>query len=159
MMKKVLLLIGGMSLLVSCSDYVNKNAIKGADPYDMIMSLEKEGFTKLIMNTDIGTSIQMSNDIGGLKQRYSTFSIDNKSVESVSVSIQVDGVTKYVDAGKSFIQFSATMPYDAMNQEAVSKWVDKNYNNDKKDTIIGDAKFIILAPSKLVRMLTIEKIK
>ncbi|MDM1513572.1 hypothetical protein [Myroides odoratimimus] len=157
-MKKIILGVGLLAL-VSCSEYVNENAIKGADPYDMVMSLEKEGFTKLIMNTDIGTSIQMSNDIDGLKQRYSTFSIDNKSVESVSVSIQVDGVTKYVDAGKSFIQFSATMPYDEMNQEAISKWVDNNYNNDKKDTIIGDAKFTMLAPSKLVRMLTIEKVK
>lgn len=159
-MKKVLLLSVCMLGLLSCGSSVNENAIKGADPYDMVMSLEKEGFDKQLLNTDIGTSIEMTSSMDGLKQRYSTFAIDNKSVETVRASIEVDGSgIKSVEAGKTFIQFSSTMPYDTMNQEAISKWVDKNYNNDKKDTIIGDAKFTMYVPSKLVRMLIIEKVK
>jgi|SRR5690554_62215 len=155
---KKLLLLPLLAMIFACGSKENENAIKGLVPYDVTKNFENQGFTFEKTRTEIGTSNKGVKNENGINYTVSCFGSDYKSVESVNADIFIQG-DKNIIAGEQFLIFTASLPYESSKPEVAAKWIQRNYNNDKKDTIIGDVKFTVLAPSKVVRRLLLEKVR
>ena len=75
--------------------------------------------------------------------------------QSVKASVMVESGYKHIDAGKFFIKYISSLPYDGSNNVAAVNWVERHYYHSA-DTIIGNVQFSLKAPSKFARMLTIS---
>lgn len=132
--------------------------IKGLNPVDVYLNMEKQGFTTdKQLGGEYGNIWTNTKSYAGIDYKVETFSSNIKNVESVRATAMIDVTAKKIIATKQFFQFVATLPYENAKPEEAASWVDKNFDNDKATTTIGSAKFTIYAPSVAVRMLTIER--
>ena len=51
----------------------------------------------------------------------------------------------------------SSVPYKNANPKKINSWINDNFNNDKVYITIEGVKFTLIAPSKAVRTLLIEK--
>lgn len=134
------------------------NNISGLAPVDVYLNLEKQGFkTKKQLGGEYGNLWTSTQSYDGMDISVETFSYNTNSVVSVQASVMVDVNYKNIIAGKQFMRYISSLPYDNSKPDDAVKWVDENYDKDKASTEIGGVRFTIYAPSVAVRMLRIEK--
>ena len=152
---KRLLLIPLFASFVACGGTVNENAIQGASPVDITMNLENEGFENNKTHTAESISYQLKKVQMGSTLICDVFSSEPNTIESIRATIMSDAVSgKITDF--SFLSYVGSIDYDSANREAAVEWIKRN-KDIESDTIIGDAKFSIIAPSDYVRTLNVEK--
>lgn len=156
---KKLLLLPLVTMIFACGKKENENAIKGLTPYDISENFKNKGlfFEKSI--TEFGTLNKGVQQYDGITFMVATMGSDHKSVENITADYILDNSRKNIESGEEFLIYTSSLPYDNSNPEAATSWVKKNYNNNNQDTIIGDVKFTILAPSIHARRLVMERSK
>jgi len=136
----------------------NNKYINGLSPVDVYMNFEKIGFsTEKQLNPDYGNLWINSLSENGIEYKVETYSKNIENVISVRGTAKIKG-NKDIIATKQFFKFLGTLPFGNNNPKQTQQWIDKNFNNDKAIMIMGDVKITMFAPSKFVRMMTIEKI-
>ncbi|MDM1045890.1 hypothetical protein HX004_14115 [Myroides sp. 1354] len=154
-MKKILLL-SILTLMFSCGKNENEKAIKGLQPVDIYLNLEKQGFTT---NKTLGGDLKMwESKKSNLGEDFivETNSSDTKSVEFVRATVITNSKG---DLNKNilFFKFIASLPYEGSDHVTSTKWLEKNLTSKEADTIINEVKFTLKNPSKMVRTLQLEK--
>lgn len=153
---KKLLLLPFFAILFACGTKENENAIKGMQPVDVYMNLEKEGFTtEKSLGGDIKGWTNTKQEVGGMFI-VETISSDTKSVESVRATVNADVGT---DMNKTlpFFKYIASLPYEGSDYESTTKWLENNFHKPESDTIVGGVKFTFRNPSQIVKVLMLEK--
>lgn len=141
------------------SEKVLENAIPGLSPVDVYLSLEQKGFA---VNRSGGGKNGMlwtckSKDYG-IDYEVAIFSHSTDDVETVNASVMVDVTKKQIKAARQFLSYIASLPYANANPQKAKAWVEQNFDKDKAGVVIGGVKFTIFAPSKMARMLLVEKV-
>jgi len=77
-------------------------------------------------------------------EQIRTLSFDAQSMEGISI----------VDA-RQFITVIAALPFSGKNAQVIQKWVKKHYSATIIDTTVGGVHFLLSAPKKNYRSLTI----
>lgn len=153
-MKKLLIVFIGV-LLSACSNDDPK-AIKGLEHSDLYLNLKDKGFTDESNVTDLGVSHISQKESFGAKYQVSSIGT-SKYLYGYTASVTADyDLSKNIDANQ-FLQFVTTLPYDGSQPEVIRLWVENNYNETSKDTIIGGVKFELKAPTKFTRLLQVSK--
>jgi len=137
-----------------------QKTIKGLMPVDVYLNMEKRGFTtaKLFI-PDEGNSWTNKKSDAGIDYEVSTYTSSGaSSVENVRATALIDVSQKKISATLPFFIFVSSLPYDGSNSQQAAKWVQNNFNKKKATTVIGGAKFTILSPSIMTRMMLIEPI-
>ena len=75
--------------------------------------------------------------------------------QSLKATITVEAGYKHIEAGKYFIKYISSLPYDGSNNVAAVNWIDKHFDHSA-DTIIGNVQFSLKAPSNYARLLIIS---
>lgn len=137
------------------------NKIPELKPVDVYLNLEKQGFTTTKnFSSDYGNSWDCKSSSAGIDYTVNVFSDDVNSVERVRATAMLNGnEDKEIIATKPFLKYVASVPFEGNDPAKFADWLDKNFNNDKQSLNISDVKFTIYAPTKLLRMLDIEKAK
>lgn len=131
--------------------------IPGVEPVDVYLNLKNEGFKiDKTFNPEYGNSWECRKKIDGIDMYANIYSPNSTSkFQSVNASVMVEPGYKHIDAGKFFIKYISSLPYDGSNNVAAVNWVERHYYHSA-DTIIGNVQFSLKAPSKFARMLTIS---
>lgn len=134
------------------------NFIPGLAPVDVYMNMEKQGFTtEKLFDAEYGNSWISTKQFDGLDCRVSAFSTNTSNVVSVRATAMIDVVNKEPASSQLFIRFVSTLPYEGADPQKAQQWVVNNFDKHQADTVIGGAKLTMLAPSRAVRELLIEK--
>ncbi len=153
-MKKILIVLIGLVLSACSSD--DPQAIKGLEHSDLYLNLKEKGFTDESVVNDMGVSHVSKKELMGANYQVTSFGT-SKYLYSYTASVNADyDLSKNVDANQ-FLQFVTTLPYDGSHPEIIKQWVEKNYNEAQKDTVIGGVKFELKSPTKFVRLLNVSK--
>jgi hypothetical protein len=137
------------------------NKIPELKPVDVYLNLEKQGFTtEKNFSTEYGNSWDCKSSSAGIDYHVNIFSDDVNSVERVRATAMLNGSEdKLIVATKPFIKYVASVPFEGNDPAKFADWLEKNFNNDKQSLTISNVTFTIYAPTKLLRMLDIEKAK
>jgi ABC-type uncharacterized transport system auxiliary subunit len=137
------------------------NKIPELKPVDVYLNLEKQGFTtEKNFSSEYGNSWDCKSSSAGIDYHVNVFSDDVNSVERVRATAMLNGSEdKQIVATKPFLKYVASVPFEGNDPAKFAEWLDKNFNNDKQFLTISNVKFTIYAPTKLLRMLDIEKAK
>ena len=156
-MKKTYL-IGAIFLIATICSCENgkENYIKGVDPYLLSAGFKKFGFK---------TSTNTSEEYGNLwiiqgndlytSYNLSLYSSDNSGIQSIRASAMLTDPNGKIDY--SFFHEIAMQTKEECDPNIVSKWLSIHYNN-AGDTVINNVSFSVTEPSKLSKMLTIQKV-
>jgi hypothetical protein len=132
------------------------NTIPGLTLQDVCLNYQNKGFS--IDKGDLSgygmLCICKKND-AGITYNVQIFSIDGKTIQSITSIAQTDG-SKNIEAAQDFILFSSTMPFDNNNPQEAQEGVIKNFNKTNSQFIIGKVIFEITAPAKFVRTLRLS---
>ena len=133
--------------------------IPGLLPVDVYLNMEKNGFkTSKDLGGEYGNSWKCTSTEAGLDYTVEIFSHGSSTVETVSATARViDVQSKNISATQQFIVYVSSLPYEGSDPIKVAKWIDTNFNIDKASITISKVKYTIYAPSKYVRMLSIER--
>ncbi len=134
--------------------------IPGLTPVDVYLNLEKQDFeTDKNFSSDYGNSWDCKKSYAGIDYTVNIYSSDNvTTVERVRATAMLNGqASKTIIATKPFIEYISSIPYEGNEPNKVAEWLNKNFNNDKQSITISNVKFTIYAPTKMVRILDIEK--
>lgn len=137
------------------------NKIPGLKPVDVYLNLEKRGFTTTKnFSSEYGNSWDCKSSSAGIDYSVNVFSDDVNSVERVRATAMLNGnEKKQIIATKPFLKYVASVPFEGNDPAKFAGWLEKNFNKDKQSLTISAVKFTIYAPTKLLRMLDIEKAK
>lgn len=153
---KKLLLLPLLATLFACGTNENEKAIKGLKPVDVYQNLEKEGFTtEKSLVGDIKGWTNKKQEIGGLFI-VETISSNTSSVESVRATVSTD-INADINKTLPFFNYVASLQYENSDYMNTTKWLKNNFDSSESDTIVGGVKFTIRNPSKVVKILTLEK--
>ena len=135
------------------------NKIPELKPVDVYLNLEKQGFTTTKnLSSEYGNSWDCKSSSAGIDYHVNVFSDDVNSVERVRATAMLNGIEdKQIIATMPFLKYVASVPFEGNDPAKFAEWLDKNFDNDKQSLTISDVKFTIYAPTKLLRMLDIEK--
>lgn len=132
--------------------------ITGLNPVDVYVNLQKWGFSVDKDYSTDGNLWTCKYNAEGLDYTvtiYSPKAVDK--AQSVRMTIMTSPYSS-ISNGLQLACYIATIPYDTADIEKAKQFVADNYNNDKASIIIGDAEFTVYAPTKLARMIDIQKV-
>ncbi|NDW11257.1 hypothetical protein [Dysgonomonas sp. 520] len=131
--------------------------INGLEPADVYLNMEQQGFETQYLPNEFGSLWISSKKVQGIDFRVEIYSSNRKNLESVRATAMIDITQKDIQSTQQFLLYVASIPYDSSNYEAVAKWLKDNFNNDKASIVVSGVRFTISAPTKMVRILNIEK--
>lgn len=133
--------------------------IPGLAPVDVYLNFEEEGFKteKILSGGEFGYTWTNKSNVEGIEYRVTTFSTEIEKVEAVRATAMVDPSIKNIIATKPFLFYIASLPYEKAEPQTVQNWIEANFNNDKASTTVNGVRFTIYAPTKMLRMLDVEK--
>lgn len=153
-MKRILIVFIGLILSACSSD--DPKAIKGLEHSDLYLNLKDNGFTDESNVTDAGVSHINKKELFGAQYHVSSIGT-SKYLYGYTASVTADyDLSKNTDANQ-FLQFVTSLPYEGSQPEVIKNWIDKNYNETEKDTVISGVKFELKSPTKFSRLLNISK--
>lgn len=131
--------------------------IPGIEPVDVYLNLKNEGFKiDKTFNPEFGNSWECKKQIDGIDMYVNIYSPNSASkFQSLKATITVEAGYKHIEAGKYFIKYISSLPYDGSNNVAAVNWIDKHFYHSA-DTIIGNVQFSLKAPSNYARLLIIS---
>ena len=132
--------------------------ITGLNPVDVYVNLQKWGFSVDKDYSTDGNLWTCKYSAEGLDYTVTIYSPDAvDKAQSVRMTIMTSPYSS-ISNGLQLACYIATIPYDTADIEKAKQFVADNYNNDKASIIIGDAEFTVYAPTKLARMIDIQKV-
>ena len=134
-------------------------AIPGLSPVDVYLSLEKKGFEVKKEFGEEYASWKCMQKWPSLELTAEVIGRTADDVEVVRAMVMADGVNKEAVAGRDFVAFVASAPYEGSEPQTAHDWVIANFDQDSATTRIGGAHFTLRAPSAVYRMLTIEPVR
>jgi len=154
-MKKIILL-PLLEMLFACGSKENVKAIKGLQPVDVYLNFENMGYTThKALSGDLKSWISTKVLPGGTLTVEAN-SADTKSVETVRATAMVD-VTGDIQNTRDFFKTVVSLPYENSNYDINTKWINSVFNKTEGDTIVNGVRFTFKSPSKMVKILTLEK--
>lgn len=131
--------------------------IPGLNCYSAKEALKEMGFstqrnTSEEMPGVLWTCNRRDADITYIVQIYAP---EYEDAESFRVSVMADG--ENIGKGLSMLKELAGVFYNTADYRQAATFVEENYNNEGATTVIGDAQFVISAPTPLARMLSVTK--
>lgn len=145
---------------VNISENSNDTSIKGLMPVDIYLNLENKGYTITKNHSlEYGDLINCKNSSAGIDYLVNISGNNQNPVEQVRASATINGLepTKQIIAAKPFIKYISSIQYEGNDANKVAEWIEKNFDNDKSTIEVSNVKFTINAPTKFVRMLSIQK--
>ena len=133
--------------------------IQGFEPAPTYLALKEMGFHKETnYGGEYGTTWTCTRMDYGINYVVSIYAPSASSdVQNYRLTITIEPGIEDIQKGIWMMKELACVKYDTANPELTRSWVENNYNNDGATTIIGSAKYTILAPSEVTRILNIEK--
>lgn len=137
----------------------NKSYIHGMTPTEICNALKKEGFTiKEQGDDDYGYLWNCENNLNQINHVVTVFSENKDSLSSVRVSYTTDNVDVPVGSTYDFTARLFSLVLKNYECDNLNSWLFDNYNNDKASISIGNTEINIVAPSIMVRMITIKSL-
>lgn len=131
--------------------------IKGICPADIYTGLEGIGFTTdRVYNSETGHIWTSTCKLGGIDYIVEIFGDKATKVNSTRGTAMLD-YNKDIKNSLPFLIYLASLQYENSDPQIAEQWIKDNFNNDQATTTIGGVKFTILAPTQLVRVLSLEK--
>ncbi|EKT3967142.1 hypothetical protein [Flavobacterium psychrophilum] len=135
-------------------------SIKGLMPVDIYLNLEKKGYAITKNHSlEYGDLINCKNSSAGIDYVVDISGNNENPVEEVRATATINGTepTKLIIATKPFIKYISSVQYEGSEANKVAEWIEKNFDNDKSTIEVSKVKFTISAPTKFVRILSIQK--
>ena len=140
---------------------VPANAFNKIMPSDIYLNYEEIGFeTNHSYNEEAGHLWTSTRNNPGIKETLTVYSRSTDYVENAQVTVMLDPMIKKPEAAYYSFRLMVRIPFEGNSDEKsheLQQWIGNNINKDKAETTCGDVKFIIHAPTNMVRMLTVEK--
>lgn len=131
--------------------------IEGIIPGDIYLNLEKIGFKTERASDQGNFSWSCKLFDNGIEYRVDMYSEEIDKVESIVATVYLQSTNININRTYDFLKYIGSVPYDSSEPQRSASWIKENFNKKRSSIIIGDAEFIILAPSQLLRTLRIHK--
>jgi hypothetical protein len=161
----------GLALLTACGggsstseatapqETAEPQLIPGLAPVDVYLNLEQRGFT-VTKDLKPGACSWMCEQLyPSVKFNASVYGPETDVVSFIRGEVMADGVEKTALAGRDFLAFLASIPYDGAESQAAHDFVVQNYDLDSSVARIGGVQFTLRAPSVVYRTLLIEPVR
>ena len=147
------------NLSKNSNNVTQQKVIPGLQPVDVYLNMEKNGFETIKnLGSEYGNSWESKKSYDGFDYSVKIFSSNASTVESIkATAILKDIRSGNIDNSKQFFIYVSSIPYDGSNPAEIKNWLMKNFNKDKTSITISNVKYTLLAPTKMVRTLLIEK--
>ena len=157
----IVLMFVGMCATNSEEKTTPENAFNKIMPVDIYLNYKKQGFdVNDSYSPEAGHLWTCTRSSSGIKETVTVFSNSVDYIENAQVLVQLEPTLKKPEAALYSLQYMVTMPFEGNSDDKcqeLQQWVIDNLYNDKAETTCGDVKFILHAPTNMVRMLTVEK--
>lgn len=142
--------------LEATSQVERHTVIPGSNPVDLYLSLEQRGFSVEKQFGSEMNSWTCTQDFGSVKYTTEVFGPEVDVTGSVRATVLADGVNKSAQVGADFLSFVASMPYEDAQPQKAHDWVVEHLNEDSANITIGSVRFLLRAPTDMMRMLLID---
>lgn len=158
-MEKIILVFA-LFVLASCGSeqkQVSEKALPRLKPVDVYLNLEKNGFkTSKDFTSEVKKYVCDYED-NSFKYQVDLFSTNHDDVTYLRSLVTLQNTDVSISEAMVFLKSMADIRFDGVDVSVVQAFIERNYNEPIKDTTIASINYKVAAPSKLVRLLYIQK--
>lgn len=141
------------------AEVVAKDFIPGLQPVDVHLSLEERGFKVERVMDQSGITWNCTQEGPSVTYKAEVFGPEVEVLGGVRATVMADGANKTAEAGRDFLAYMCSLPYDGSKPEEAKAWLLENYDQETASTTIGTVRFTLHGPSVAYRLLNVEPVR